>query len=497
MEQLSGLDATFLYMETSTQFGHVSGLSVFARPDDDDYDPLTAWRDEIGRRVHRLEPLRRRVRNVPFRVDHPFWEDDADFDLEYHVRHSAVAPPGSDRQLGELVARIIGRPLDRRHPLWESYVIEGLSDDRFAILTKFHHATVDGASGVELLTLMLDEDPDGGPGDDVELVQWTPQPPESDASVLARAALGLIRKPGRGMVLGARTVRQIGAATRNPVLVAAADQLRSNLRGPVGSLLNIGRERSPEGEVAGPLPSAMAPPTPFNDTISAHRRMAFRSISLTSVKAVKNAAGVTLNDVVMAMCAGGLRHWLEDHDALPDKPLVAMVPMSIRTGDEEQRWTNRVSAMFAGLPTDEPDPLERVHKIHESMVGAKGLHDAVPAEELTDFTQFAPPAVFATAMRTAFRLTGRFTSPVNLVVSNVPGPRQSLYTAGAELLHYYPVSTVVDGQGLNVTVQSYRDTLDVGLVACRELVPDLWDMADAIVEELAVIGKTVGVDVEL
>lgn len=495
MKQLTGLDATFLYMETPRQFGHVSGLSVFARPDDPAYDPLTAWRDEIERRLHRLEPLRRRVRDVPFRLDHPFWEDDPDFDLEYHVRHAAVAPPGSDHQLGELVARIIGRPLDRRRPLWESYVIEGLPDDRFAILSKIHHATVDGASGAELLTLMLDASPEGDPGDDPALGTWTPEPRRGDAAVLASAAVGLARKPARAVVLGTRTVRQLGTATRNPVLVAAAEQLRANLRGPLGSLLNIGRERAPEGEVAGPLPTGMAPATPFNEPITAHRRFAFRSAPLSSVKTVKNAMGATVNDVVMAMCAGGLRRWLEDHDALPDKPLVAMIPVSIRTGEEEHRWTNRVSAIFSGLPTDEPDPLERVRKVHEAMVGAKGLHDAVPAEELTDFTQFAPPAVFARAMRTAFRLTGRFTSPVNLVVSNVPGPREPLYTAGAELLHYYPVSTIVDGQGLNVTVQSYRDTLDVGLVACRELVPDLWDMVDAIVDELTVLGKAVGVEV--
>lgn len=497
MKQLTGLDATFLYMESATQFGHVSGLSIFARPDDPDYDPLTAWTTEIGRRLHRLEPLRRRVRDVPLELDHPFWEDDPDFDLEYHIRHTAVAPPGDDHQLAELVARIIGRPLDRRRPLWESYVIEGLTDDRFAILSKIHHATVDGASGVELLSLMLDDSPDGSPGDDPDLGEWRPEPPQSDARVLAATAVSLARKPGRALVLGARTAREVGAATRNPFLVAAADQVRANLRGPLGSLLNLGRERAPEGEVAGALPTTTAPPTPFNGTITAHRRFALRSTSLASVKAVKGALGATVNDVVMAMCAGGLRRWLEEHDALPDRGLIAMVPVSIRTGEEEHRWTNRVSAIFSGLPTDEPDPLERVRKVHEAMVGAKGLHDAVPAEELTDFAQFAPPAVFARAMRTAFRLSGRFTSPVNLVVSNVPGPRETLYTAGAELLHYYPVSMIVDGQGLNITVQSYRDVLDVGLVACRELVPDLWDMLDAIVEELAVIGKAAGIDVEV
>ena len=195
----------------------------------------------------------------------------------------------------------------------------------------------------------------------------------------------------------------------------------------------------------------------------------------------------------MAVCAGGLRTWLERHDALPESALIAMVPVSIRTGAETDKWSNRVSAIFAGLPTDEPDPLQRVQRVHDSMVGAKQLFDAVPAEALTDFAQFAPPAVFAQAMRTALRLTGRFGTPVNLVISNVPGPREPLYAAGSRLLHYYPVSTVVDGQGLNITVQSYLDSLDFGLVSCRELVPDLWDMLDDIIDEVSVLGAAVGV----
>jgi WS/DGAT/MGAT family acyltransferase len=494
MKQLSGLDASFLYMETGTQFGHVSSLSIYERPEDPDYDPLCEWRAQIERRLHLLEPLRRRLRNVPFNLDHPFWIEDPDFDLDFHVRHTAVPPPGSDGQIAELIARLIGRPLDRQRPLWETYVIEGLSDDRFAIFTKVHHSTIDGASGAELLTMMLDATPEG---DEVAPPEheWQPEPEPSDTEVLARAGAALIRKPGRAVVLTTRTVRDLGRATRNPLVVAAANQVRSSLRGPLGSLLNIGRPRSDEGQAVGPLPSLSAPHTPFNAPITAHRRFAFRSTSLESVKGIKNALGATVNDVVMAICAGGIRTWLEAHDALPEGPLVAMVPVSIRTGQETEKWTNRVSSIFASLPTDEPDPIERVRKVHEAMANAKGLFDAVPADALTDFAQFPPPAVFARAMRTATRLTARFASPVNLVISNVPGPRHPLYSAGARLLHYYPVSTIVDGQGLNVTVQSYLDTLDFGLVACRELVPDLDVMLDAIIDDLITLGKLTGVDV--
>ncbi|MGI8709540.1 MAG: WS/DGAT/MGAT family O-acyltransferase [Acidimicrobiales bacterium] len=493
MKQLTGLDASFLYMETGAQFGHVSSVSVYDRPPDDpDYEPLAEWRDQIERRLHLLEPLRRRLRMVPFGMDHPFWIEDPNFDLDFHIRQTAVAPPGTDRQLADVTARIVGRPLDRSRPLWESYVIEGLADDRFAILTKVHHSTVDGASGAELLTMMLDAQPGG---DEIAPPVEAPRPERmpSDYEMMGRAAASLVRKPGRAILLGARTAREIGKATRNPALVAAANQVRSGLRGPLGALLNIGRSREEGGEAVGPLPSR-APQTPFNAVISPHRRLALRSLPLEDVKAVKNAVGATVNDVVMAMCAGGLRTWLDAHDALPDEPLVAMVPVSVRTGEEEERWTNRVSAIFASIPTDEPDPLARLQQVHDSMVEAKGLFDAVPAEQLTEFASFPPPAVFAQAMRTAGRLTGRFRAPVNLVISNVPGPRQPLYAAGAELQHYYPVSTIVDGQGLNITVQSYRDTLDIGLVACRELVPDVWDLAEYIVDDLAKMAKDAGVN---
>jgi WS/DGAT/MGAT family acyltransferase len=493
MKQLSGLDASFLYLETPSQFGHVSSLSIFERPEDDpDYEPLTAWREQIERRLDLLEPLRRRLRNVPFGLDHPFWVEDPDFDLDFHVRHTAIPPPGGDAQIAEVVARIVARPLDRARPLWETYVIEGLPGDRFAILTKVHHATIDGASGAELLTLMLDHDPEG---DDLPVAvdEWRPAQVPTDIEVLVRAVPGLVRKPGRALVLTARTARQLGRATRNPVMVATANQVRDSLRGPLGAVLNIGRQRSPEGEVVGPLPSLAPPPTPFNRTISPHRKFAFRSTSLDTVKAIKNALGATVNDVVMAVCAGGLRTWLEHRQALPDRPLTAAIPVSVRTGEETEKWTNRVSAIIASLPTDEPDPVSRVHRVHDAMVNAKGLFDAVPADALTDFAQFPPPAVFAQAMRTATRLTGRLRSPVNLIISNVPGPREPLYAAGAKLLHYYPVSTIVDGQGLNITVQSYLDTLDFGLVGCRQLVPDLWELLDAIVDDLEGLAKQLDV----
>ena len=495
MKQLSGLDASFLYMETPSQFGHVSSLSIFEKPDDPNYDAFSAWRAQIDKRLHTLEPLRRRLRNVPMNLDHPFWIDDPDFDLDFHVRNTATPPPGSDQQLADLVARIIGRPLDRTRPLWETYVIEGLPDDRFGILTKVHHSTIDGASGAELLTMMLDQSPEG---DDVPPPEeeWNPAPEPSDAEVLARAGANLARKPGRAILLSTRVIREFGKSTRNPALVAAANQVRGGLRGPLGALLNIGRERTPEGETKGPLPSLSAPTRP--STRRSPRTAGSRSAptSLESVKAIKNALGATVNDVVMAVCAGGLRTWLEDHDALPDQPAQRDDPGV----DPHRRGDRAVEQPRLRHLRRPPDRRARsgeaCQRVHESMNNAKELFDAIPADSLTDFAQFPPPAVFARAMRLSTRLMTR-NSPINLVISNVPGPRQPLYAAGSRLLHYYPVSTITDGQGLNVTVQSYLDSLDFGLVSCRELVPDLWDMLDAIINDLAALGKATGVDVPL
>ncbi len=483
MKRLPGLDATFLHLENASTYGHVAGLSIFARPSSRGYDPHAAWRAQLERRLPLLEPLRRRLVEVPFGIDHPVWINDPDFDLTFHVRHTAVPPPGGDDQLANTVARLVSRPLDRTRPLWLSYVIEGVHDERFAVLTIVHHAAVDGASGVELLTLMLGE----SAGHELDAVPdlWRAEPVPSDLRLVLDATVGLARKPARAVLLAARTAKEIGQATRNPVLVATANQVRGSLHGPLGALLNLGRDRSQERDTPAELPSARPPRTPFNDKISPHRKLAIGSASLASVKAVKAALGVTVNDVVMAVCAAGLRSWLELHDALPDDPLVALVPVSIRTGEESERWTNRVSMLSTTLPTNEADPVARVRRVHEAMASSKELFGALPAERLTDFAEFPPPAVFARAMRLSARLgLASRLAPGNVVISNVPGPRQPLYAAGAQLLHYYPVSVIAEGQGLNITVQSYLDTLDFGLVCCPELVPDLDVMLDAILAEI-------------
>jgi diacylglycerol O-acyltransferase / wax synthase len=408
------------------------------------------------------------------------------------VRHTAVPPPGSDEQLANVVGRIVARPLDRRRPLWLSYVIEGLADHRFAILTVFHHAAVDGASGMELLTLMLDEHPEGteirAPAE-----PWQPDRVPSDLELLARTSLGLVRKPARAVLLGARTAHEMGQATRNPTLIAMGDQVRRSLSGPLGTVMNLGRNRGDDRDPPPRLPSMRPPRTPFNRPIGPHRKLAIGSASLDAAKMIKKAYGATVNDVVLAVCAGGLRTWLARHDALPDEPLVALVPVSIRTGEETDRWTNRVSMLSTVLPTDEPDPVERVRRVHDAMASSKDIFGALPAERMTDFAEFPPPAVFARAMRLSARLhLGSRLVPGNVVISNVPGPRQALYAArGARLEHYFPVSVITEGQGLNMTVQSYLDRLDFGLLCDPDLVPDLDVMLDAILADLEALVHTV------
>jgi WS/DGAT/MGAT family acyltransferase len=487
LKQLSGVDASFLYMETPSSFGHVNGLSVYSRPYPE-YEPYEAFRAQLEPRIAELDPFRRRLVNVPFGLDHPYWIDDPDFDLDFHLRHMALPAPGDDEQLALQVARIIGRPMDRSRPLWEVYVVDGLHGGDFAVLTKLHHATIDGASGAELLTMLLDTSPDTAPPERASTV-WRGDHPPPATELVARAMINFIKRPQRLASLQVRTLREFASATRNVGLSALIDTLLA--RRPATRELSGEADERDRPPLA---PAIMAPRTPFNRPITPHRRFAFASVPLDDVKAIKNAVGVTLNDVVMAVCAGALRRYLLHHDALPDRRLVSGIPVSIRTGDEVDKWTNRVSMIFADLPTDLDDPLARVAAVHDVMIAAKQRFDLIPADAIVDLAEQVPAALATRAIRLAgrLRITDRLNPPVNLIISNVPGPRHPLYLAGAQLLHYYPVSTVVDGQGLNITVQSYMNWLDFGLVSCRELVPDLWDLLDMCLDEIEVLKEACG-----
>jgi WS/DGAT/MGAT family acyltransferase len=290
--------------------------------------------------------------------------------------------------------------------------------------------------------------------------------------------------------LNTRILRQFASTTQNGGLRTLADLASQPVPGPFGDLVRQRLRNSNEVDEPPALPATTAPRTPFNHSISPHRRFAFTSLPLAEVKRIKTAVGSTLNDVVMALCSSTLRRYLERQGALPEEPLVAMVPVSIRTGDEDDVYQNRVSGLLCGLATDEKDPVERLLKIQDSMNAAKELRAALPADALQEYSNFAPPALAARAMRMYSRtkIADRMNPPFNLIISNVPGPTKPLYSAGAKLLHFYPVSAVADGQGLNMTVQSYNGNLDFGFVSCRELLPDLWDLTfdlQAALEELS------------
>jgi len=471
MQQLTGLDASFLALETATTTGHVGGLCLL--DPSGAAKPLTLARltEVLAERLPLVPVLRRKLLQVPLGLDQPYWIDDADFDIEYHVREIALPRPGSDAQLTEQVSRLHARPLDRSRPLWEIYLITGLARKRAAVYTKIHHAAIDGASGAELLTVLLDLAPGGR---DLPAAEpFTPAKPPSLPTLAALAAAKLAWRPVQTVRVTNELVRVL------PTLAPAVNTL-------VGGMLGLNRG---DGAIIAGMPGR-APATPFNKPITAHRRVAFRSVDLATVKAVKNTFGVSVNDVVMAMCAGALRRWLTEHDALPAQPLVAMIPVSVRDPAAQGALGNKVSAMLATLPTTVTDPGLRLEIVHAATKAAKAQQAAIPQGLVDQISDFAPPALTARAARVVFA-TGLLhrLPPFNVTISNVPGPNVPVYLCGARLVAHYPVSVVTDGQGLNITLVGYLGQLHFGLVSCRELVPDLDALAGYLVDELASLVK--------
>jgi diacylglycerol O-acyltransferase len=464
MRQLTSLDAQFLALETRRQSGHVGSVAIL--------DPSTSAGGTLGvadiealitDRLPLLPPLRRRLLEVPLGLDYPYWIEDDDFDLHFHVREIGLPAPGSDEQLAEQIARIVSRPLDRARPLWELYVISGLESGHVAMLTKIHHAVIDGMSGAEILGLLLDLTPEireieaTGPWGDNE-----PVPDE----------LGMLVKGLRGAAgYPLRALRSLPSALPN------LDETQLKVIPGVGVLGRlVARVQQavthPEGAVQ--RTQLVAPRTSFSGRLSAHRRFAFGRLSLADVKAVKDVHGCTVNDVIVSICAGAVRRWLVEHDELPQDPLVAQIPISVRTQEQVGTYGNRIMLMAAALHTDVADPVARLRRTHETLGDMKERHRALPATLLTDANHFIPPAVFSRAARLTFGIATGPGRPVwNLVISNVPGPQFPLYLAGAKLVANYPVSVITHGMGLNITVMSYLGSLDFGIVADREQMPDV------------------------
>jgi WS/DGAT/MGAT family acyltransferase len=412
---------------------------------------------------------------VPFDLDYGYWIDDLDFDLDFHVRELALPPRGDDRQLAEQVARIFGRPLDRARPLWELYLIHGYQGDKAVVLSKIHHAVIDGLSGAEILGALLDLTPEGrepppslsGPGDR--------KPGELE--LLARGLLGVPRYPLRllqSVPKALPNIDEVPSLANIPGVKAAGRVAELAQRALGGGRRVVGHN------------DLVPPRTSFNGRISAHRRFAFGQLPLDAVKEIKNRQGVTVNDVVVSLCAGAVRRWLVAHHELPAEPLLAQIPVSVRSEEQQGTYGNRILIMSAPLSTDEADPVLRLERTHEALLEMKERYKALPAELLQDANQFVPPAVFSRAARLTFAVasSGRGRPAWNLVVSNVPGPQVPLYLAGARLEANYPVSVITDGMGLNITVMSYLGHLDFGIIADREQMPDLWSLIDFLSEEL-------------
>jgi diacylglycerol O-acyltransferase / wax synthase len=465
-ERLTGLDASFLYMETPTLHMHVAMTAVF--------DPSTVPGGYSFRRIRQLIndriPLapvfQRRLVEVPLRLGHPVWVDDPEFDIDNHVRRAALPSPGGMRELGDFAADIISRKLHRDRPMWEMWIVEGLEDGKIALVVKMHHSTIDGVSGAELLSVLFDLEPD---------------PPQT--------------QPQRARQLDSRIPSgfELVAQAMATGLVAPFDVGRMILR-TTRNVFDVRRIR--QGETAKAALPLTAPRTSINVAVHARRRVAFAAASLEDAKAVKNKMGTTVNDVVLAMCAGALRAYLLAGDELPDIPLVSVVPVSVTPDVAELKGSNKVSAMFVQLPCHIEDPLERLHLIHEGTKGAKEEHQALGATTLQNWAEHATPNVFAAAARlyTGMKLADRHRPVANLVVSNVPGPDFPLYLGGSKMLGMFPLGPVMDGMGLNITIMSNLGVLYWGLASDARAVPRLWDIAAAIPHALTELMEAAGLE---
>ena len=457
LQRLSGLDASFLYLETSTQPLHVcSVLELDASTVPGGYT-FQRLRDELALRIKAIPTFREKLSNTFLNLDHPVWVEDEEFDIDRHVHRIGLPAPGGRVELAEICGHLASLPLDRRHPLWEMWAIEGLDGSdarkggRLAVLTKVHHAAVDGVTGANLMSQLCSVEPNAP----------APEPIEASADVNPlRIALG---------GLGRFASRPISLAT-------------SVLPSTVSTVVDTVRRVAGGRAMANPF---AAPQTPFNGSITAHRNVAFSQLDLEDVKTVKDHFGVKVNDVVMALVSGVLRKYLIDRDELPESSLVAMVPVSVHDRSDRP-GRNQVSGMFSSLHTDLDDVGQRLMAIAEGNTVAKEHSSAIGATLLQDWSQFAGPAVFGVAMRVYARSRLTESRPVhNLVVSNVPGPQIPLYFLGAEVQGMYPLGPIFHGSALNITVMSLNGRLNVGLISCPELLPDLWDMADGFVDGMA------------
>ncbi len=472
MQQLSGQDASFLYFETPTTPMHIGGIMI--------YDPSTVkggkqgFKDilrAIESRLHLARSFREKVVNVPFNLDHPWWVEDRHFDLEYHVRHIRLPEPGDWRQLCIQVARLHSRPLDLTRPLWEFTVVEGLDaipglpGGSYAIVTKVHHACIDGVSGVDMVEAIHDLEP--YPAEIPKSHPWAGEQDPNPLELMMRAQFNNMSQPFRFAEVMARTVPAFGRLTRG-FAERKFDQ-----------------------------PQVQPPRTRFNHQVTGHRVVEGRRFLLEEVRSIKNAvAGATVNDVVLTVVGGALRAYLQEKNELPDQSMIAMAPISVRGTEGKGKMGNQVAAMTVALGTGIADPLERLNSVHDHAARSKAMTNAVGAKLMTDYSQFIPSTTAALAARlyTEYGLAERMNVPFNCVVTNVPGPQFPLYSAGARMVTQFGLGPIFDGMGLIFPVLSYCGWITISLTSCREMMPDPGFFGRCLEESYGALKDATGVE---
>ena len=450
MQQMTAMDASFIYGEMPKSPMHIGGMMI--------YDPSSVRGegqrfknilDFVAERLHLAKTFRQRMVEVPFNLSHPYWIEDADFDLEYHVRHIRLPEPGDWRQLCIQAARLHSRPLDMTKPLWEFTVVEGLDavpnlpKGSYAIISKIHHACIDGVSGADITEAIhsLEPYPELPPP---PKMPWRGETVPHAMELVTRAQLSNMTQPLKLLEVMARTVPAFSRFQSG----FRAKQFEINIR---------------------------APRTRFNGPVSAHRVMEGRSFQLDEFRHIKQqVSGATINDVVLSICGGALRAYLNDKAELPDKSMVAMAPISVRSEIEKNALGNQVSAMTVNIGTEIGDPVKRLEAVHESAASSKDMINAVGAKLMTDFSQFIPSTTAALAARlyTQLGLANSISLPFNCVISNVPGPQFPLYSAGATMVTQYGLGPIFDGMGLIFPVFSYNGQLTITINSCRNMIPD-------------------------
>jgi len=458
-DRLSGLDASFLHLEDDSAHMHVASVIVFEGKAPH-YDELL---EHIDRRLHLVPRFRQRLAFVPFGQGRPRWVDDPHLNLRYHLRHSGLPAPGTEEQLRDLAGRVFAQPLDRDKPLWEISLVDGLEGDRFALLSKTHHALVDGISGVDIVTVLFDTQPDpvapADPGN-----QWLPRPLPTQAQLLGEALVERATIPAEA----ARSVRAIFRAPRR-----------------------IAREAVTTATGLGAMAWAglsPAPSSPYNRPIGPHRRFTWVRANLVDVKAIKNELGGTVNDVVLTVVAGALGRHLRRRGVSTDGlELKAMVPVSVRTAEQASDLGNQIAAMMAPLPVWCQDPVARQQIVRESMGHLKEGGQAIGAQALTEMSGFAPPTIMGQAARLMSRQ--RF---FNLVITNVPGPQIPLYLLGRRVIDPFPLVPLAKNQGVGIAILSYDGRMDFGLVGDFDVMYDLDDLAVDLHDSLAELAEAAG-----